>query len=478
MSENSNDVLPSGITFDPSTGILSGTPAPGTVGIYTLNFTADNGIGTDAAQTFTLTIGEATPVITWNTPNPITYGTPLDSTELDATANVPGTFVYAQAAGTVLPAVNTPLLAVTFTPADTADYATVTQTVPLEVDPAPLTVSADPQTMTYGSAVPALTFTATGFVNGDTAASLPGSLATVATSTSPVGSYDITLGTLGTFGDSESGNQSNYDITYNDADLTITPAAPTITWTAPSPIDNQTPLTSAQLNATANVPGTFVYSPAAGTVLPAGTQTLSVTFTPDDTVDYSMANASVPLTVANAAAPVVTTQPSSQTVNASGTAVFTAAASGGPSPTVQWQVNPGSGFTDVNTGGVYILDATGDLIVTGATTMMSGYQYQAIFTNSSGSVTTNTATLNVTQITTTTGLIDYGPIPSTTAQSISLTVTVSGDVPDGEVVTIEDASNGNAVVPTTGNTLAGGSATLTIAAGALSDGTHDLFAPS
>ena len=94
LSENSDDVLPDGITFDPSTGILSGTPAPGTIGIYTLNFTADNGIGTDAAQTFTLTIGEATPVIIWNTPNPITYGTPLDSTELDATANVPGTFAY------------------------------------------------------------------------------------------------------------------------------------------------------------------------------------------------------------------------------------------------------------------------------------------------------------------------------------------------------------------------------------------------
>ncbi len=389
LSENSNYVLPSGITFDPSTGILSGTPALGTVGIYTLNFTADNGIGTDAAQSFTLTIGEATPVITWNTPSAITYGTPLDSTELDATANVPGTFVYAQAAGTVLPAVDTPLLAVTFTPADTADYATVTQVVPIEVAPAPLTVSADPLTVPYGSAIPALTFTATGFVNGDTAASLPGSLATVATPTSPVGSYDISLGTLGSFGESENDRESNYNITYVDADLTVTLAAPTITWTAPAPIGNQTPLSSAQLNATANIPGTFVYSPAAGTILSTGTQTLTVTFTPDDTVDYATTSASVQLTVANAAAPMVTTQPSSLTVNASGTAEFTASASGGPSPNVQWQVNQGSGFTDVNPGGDYILDATGDLIITGATTKMSGYQYQAVFTNSSGSVTTS-----------------------------------------------------------------------------------------
>ncbi len=476
LSENTNDVLPSGITFDPSTGILSGTPALGTVGIYTLNFTADNGIGNDATQKFTLTIGAATPVITWNTPNPITYGTPLDSTELDATANVSGTYAYTQAAGTVLPAVNTPLLAVTFTPTDTADYATVTQTVPIEVDPAPLTVYADSQTMPYDSVVPALTFTAYGFVNGDTAASLPGSLATVATSTIAVGSYDITLGTLGSFADSESSNLSNYNITYFDADLTVTQATPTITWTPPSAIDDQTPLSSALLDATANVLGTFVYSPAAGTILSAGTQTLSVTFMPDDTVDYSTEYTSVSLTVASAAAPAVTTQPSSQTVSAGGMAEFTAAASGGPSPFLQWQVNSGSGWNDVNLGGVYSLDANGDLIVIGAPTTLNGNQYQAVFSNNSGSVTTDIVTLNVTPITTTTGLIDYGPIPATTAQPISLTVTVSGGAPDGELVTIEDASNGNAVVPTTGNTLAGGSATLTIAAGALSAGTHDLFA--
>ena len=43
-----------------------------------------------------------------------------------------------------------------------------------------------------------------------------------------------------------------------------------------------------QLDATANVPGTFIYTPAAGTVLGAGNdQTLSVSFTPTDTTDYT-----------------------------------------------------------------------------------------------------------------------------------------------------------------------------------------------
>ena len=46
-----------------------------------------------------------------------------------------------------------------------------------------------------------------------------------------------------------------------------------------------------QLNATASVRGTFVYTPAAGAVLAPGAQTLSVTFTPDDTANYTTATA-------------------------------------------------------------------------------------------------------------------------------------------------------------------------------------------
>src|SRR5581483_1085173 len=54
-------------------------------------------------------------------------------------------------------------------------------------------------------------------------------------------------------------------------------------------------------DATASVPGTFVYTPPASTVLAAGTQTLSVAFTPTDSGNYNNASASVSITV-NAAA--------------------------------------------------------------------------------------------------------------------------------------------------------------------------------
>ena len=67
----------------------------------------------------------------------------------------------------------------------------------------------------------------------------------------------------------------------------IAKATPSITWTNPAPIAYGTPLSGTQLNATASfngepVPGTFTYTPAAGTVLDAGPdQVLSADFVPD-----------------------------------------------------------------------------------------------------------------------------------------------------------------------------------------------------
>ena len=83
---------------------------------------------------------------------------------------------------------------------------------------------------------------------------------------------------------------------------------PTISWSAPAAIFYGTALSSTQLNATASVAGTFTYTPAAGTVLKAGTQTLSVVFTPTDSNTYSSATATVQLTV-NQASPAITWAP-------------------------------------------------------------------------------------------------------------------------------------------------------------------------
>src|SRR5436309_3287873 len=89
------------------------------------------------------------------------------------------------------------------------------------------------------------------------------------------------------------------DVIYDDASLgpvSITnggnPGVPTlggITWGYPADITYGIALSSAQLNATAGVAGSFAYSPASGAVLGAGNnQTLSVTFTPTDTTESAM----------------------------------------------------------------------------------------------------------------------------------------------------------------------------------------------
>ena len=85
----------------------------------------------------------------------------------------------------------------------------------------------------------------------------------------------------------------------------VNQATPTITWANPARITYGTPLSATQLAATASVPGTFRYNVAAGTVPGAGTQTLSVTFTPTDLADYTKATANVQLVVARATPTVV-----------------------------------------------------------------------------------------------------------------------------------------------------------------------------
>ena len=133
------------------TGTFSYSPAAGSVlaaGTQTLSVTftpTDTANYTTATSTVQLTVNKATPVITWPTPTAINYGTALSGTQLNATANVPGTFAYTPAAGTVLNA-GTNTLSVTFTPTDTADYTTATASVSLlvnAVQPPPNTIALD-----------------------------------------------------------------------------------------------------------------------------------------------------------------------------------------------------------------------------------------------------------------------------------------------------------------------------------------------
>jgi hypothetical protein len=323
-------------------GTFAYTPAAGTVlapGSQTLSVTFTPTNTTDystVTASVTLTVGKATPVITWTTPAAITYGTALSTTQLDATASVAGTFTYSPAAGTV-PVPGSQTLSVTFTPTNTTDYNTATANVLLTVSMATPTITwATPAAITYGTALSATQLDAT--------ASVPGTFA-----------YSPAVGTVLTAGSQTLSvtftptNTTDYSAATASVALFVHKATPTITWATPAPILSGTALSSTQLDATASIPGTFVYSPASGTVLTVGSQTLSVTFTPTDTADYHTATGSVTLTVSsgtsilsiNAASiafgNVVLNTPTTQTV--------TLTSSGTGSVTVNSVTLTGTGFT-------------------------------------------------------------------------------------------------------------------------------------
>ncbi|MDB6026329.1 MAG: large protein, partial [Verrucomicrobiales bacterium] len=109
--------------------------------------------GTTISATATLSVSKATPVITWENPSSIAYGTALSDTQLNATAAfgatpVSGTFTYTiagslPASGAVLRPGASQVLTVNFVPNNTTNYNTPeAKTATITVTAKSLTVSA------------------------------------------------------------------------------------------------------------------------------------------------------------------------------------------------------------------------------------------------------------------------------------------------------------------------------------------------
>lgn len=158
------------------------------------------------------------------------------------------------------------------------------------------------QTVTLGATVAGGTIVPSGqvtfTVDGTTIpTSLVNGVATLSLTSLSVGAHTISAayaGNLGFLGSSAA-----------SVNFMVGQATPSIVWPLPTPITYGTALSSAQLDATSSIPGTFVYAPSVGTVLAAGTQTLSVTFTPLDGTDYTTASQTVPLSVNKATVTVM-----------------------------------------------------------------------------------------------------------------------------------------------------------------------------
>ncbi len=160
----------------------------------------------------------------------------------------------------------------------------------------PYEVTVTFSTAVSDGAVGTITFSDSGVSIGT--ATIVNNSAVFSTSSLTVGTHTITASLPASSGFSSA--------TSNAIVLTVSAATPVLEWPAPAAITYGTALTPTQLDATSgNVAGSFAYSPAAGTVLTAGTQTLTVTFTPTDSRDYTTAMESVPVTVQKAT-PIIT----------------------------------------------------------------------------------------------------------------------------------------------------------------------------
>ena len=167
--------------------------AAGTYPITPAGATDANYVITFVPGTLTVT-NKIVPTITWSNPAPITYGAALAGAQLNATVTggIAGAFRYTPAAGTRLSA-GTHILSLLFVPDNPNRYATATKTVQQAVNKAQLRITADDKSRRIGEANPPLTATHSGFVNGDTAATLdsPVTLSTAADGNSGAGVYPI-----------------------------------------------------------------------------------------------------------------------------------------------------------------------------------------------------------------------------------------------------------------------------------------------
>ncbi len=233
----------------------------------------------------------------------------------------------------------------------------------LDVSPAALTVTADPQSKQYGLAVPNLTYTLSGFVNGDTASVVSGaaSLTTNATAASGVNNnpYQIyvAVGTL---------SAANYVFPLADLignTLTVTQAPLTVT------ADNQSKVYgTADPTLTYSITGTFYnndgpgvvsgvsLSTTTGAAATAGTHTIAVTG--GTATNYSITNVPGTLTVSKAGPLTVTADNQSKVYGAA-------------DPTLTYTVSGTLYYTDTDSvvSGVSLSTATGAAATAGTHTI-------------------------------------------------------------------------------------------------------------
>jgi hypothetical protein len=311
---------------DNKRGTFVYTPAAGTIlaaGVHTLSvtFTPRNPLYAVETTTVQLTVTKDATVITWPTPTPITYGTPLSGFQLDATAST-GVIPVPLSTYYNVSGIYTPGSTYGSGGFDNDGYSYSTATLgatvvwngmTFNIGPANLRDAVSGGTITLpqgkytdlfmlGAMVnnipPAETFTVT-YTDGTTTV-LNQNMSDWFNAAGWPGESVVNCSEKRNYKDGTSQPDSvcvyGYDIQLDDTKTVKSVTLPNTRNIVMLSMDLATP----------SVPGTFVYNPPAGTIEPVGTDTLSVTFTPTDTTDYTTATGTVQLVVTNPVTPIVT----------------------------------------------------------------------------------------------------------------------------------------------------------------------------
>ena len=121
----------------------------------------------------------------------------------------------------------------------------------------------------------------------------------------------------------------------------------------------------------------------------------------------------------------ITTQPLARTICAGSNTTFTAVASNATG--YQWQVDTGSGFTNITSSPIYSGATTSSLTVTGATANMTGYVYRAVISGSTGCSPKNSTSAALT-VSSVSGSITKTDISCNGGSNGSIFLTPSGGV--------------------------------------------------
>lgn len=319
-------------------------------GTYTVSLNASNANGKNIlTKSNYITVSQTVIAPVASFTSSVSSGTyPLSVTFTDTSSNSPTSWAWNFGDGSSNSTnqnpshtfIGTGTFHVTLTATNSADSSSVQHDITVSKASPGLSWSPSPTSFTYGS----------GLTSGQLNAASGG---VVGSFTYTYGDNAITIGSLlpagsdlctATFTPTDTANYTSGGTA--TVTFTVNKATPTITWNNPADITVGTALSGTQLDATSSVPGSFSYTPSAGTVLSVGNnQALQTTLTPTDSANYTTSTATVHINVLQIP-PVASFSGSPTSGTAPLTVSFTDSSSNSPTA---WQWSWGDGTANGTT---------------------------------------------------------------------------------------------------------------------------------